>query len=471
MLTMGIGYGARSRVVLLGPQGRTRTSDWSSVNERVPERPPHCALVAFYFPPARASGVFRARALANHLAASGWRVTVLTTQTGFFEDVLQQADRGLLDAIDPGVEIVRVPFPDPRFDRRLRFHGWFRGNFPRWAERRMERCAQRRFPDPYALWIDPAVSALRARHEQMPIDVLVASGNPFSSFEIVREVSQRTAVPYVLDYRDAWTLDQFTETEAYPHGSPVWDAERQTIEAAARVVYVNATQKEWYAERYPSSQRRMAVIENGFDPELLGATGDVKPAGAALRFGYVGTITRHLPWSELVAGWRLVRDRPELQEAEIDLFGHLGFFSHSKDGIAALLPSDENTERVNYRGPLPKGQVGDAYRALDVLLLVTPSSRYVTCQKVYEYMAFGKPIVSINQPQTDARTPLRGYPLSFAVDDLEPEQVAEALLAAAAAARAPDADAVQASKDHAAHFTRERRMAEFETLLEEVVDG
>lgn len=431
----------------------------------------HCALVAFYFPPARASGVFRARALANHLVASGWRVTVLTAEAAFFEDVLQQADRSLLEAIDPAVEVVRVPFPDARFDRRLRFHGWFRGNFPRWAERRMEKRALRRFPDPYALWIDPAVNALRARHAVAPIDVLVATGNPFSSFEVVRTASEEEGVPYVLDYRDAWTLDQFAEQEAFPPDASVWSAEEAVIDGAARIVFVNAAQREWYGQRYAASDGRMTVVENGFDPELLGDTDEVRPVGTPLRFGYIGTITRHLPWTELFDAWRKVREHPELRDAVIDLYGYVGFFSHSRGGISALLPSEDDSERVTYHGPLPKGAVGDAYRALDVLLLVTPSSRYVTCQKVYEYMAFGKPIVSINDPRADARAPLRGYPLSFEVDRLDPDMIGNALVAAAGAAREADPELGRRSLEHAAIFARDRRMAGFEKLLREVADG
>jgi hypothetical protein len=41
---------------------------------------PRLCFIAFYFPPTRASGVFRSRAIANHFADAGWDVTVITPQ-------------------------------------------------------------------------------------------------------------------------------------------------------------------------------------------------------------------------------------------------------------------------------------------------------------------------------------------------------------------------------------------------------
>lgn len=432
---------------------------------------PHCLLIAFYFPPARASGVFRARALANHLVRQGWRVTVVAADAWFFEEVLGQADPSLLDTIDDRVRIVRVPFSDARFDRRIRFHSWFRGNFPRWAEQRMQRRSERRFPDPYSSWIDPVAATIEELHTRTPIDVLVATGNPFSSFEVARKAAEATAVPFVLDYRDAWTLDQFAEVEAFPPDSPVWRAEAGVIEGAARIVYVNAAQRAWYADRFPMAAGRMMVVENGYDPELLGPLDVDGGPGAPLRLGYVGTITRHLPWRELLAAWGAVSQQPPLDDAVVELYGYLGFFSHTADPLATLLDRDEPHARVSYRGSLPKERVGDAYRSLDVLLLVTPSSRYITCQKVYEYMAFGKPIVSVNEPKADARTPLREYPLSFEPERLEPSLVGQALERAAAAALERDPSLIEEARSYAERFTRERRMEEFRSLLVEVIGG
>src|SRR3954471_3789620 len=71
-------------------------------------RPPRALYLSFYFPPSRASGVFRARATANHLAQAGWDVTVYAGPREFFTDHLGGAADDTLEAtVDPAVRVLR----------------------------------------------------------------------------------------------------------------------------------------------------------------------------------------------------------------------------------------------------------------------------------------------------------------------------------------------------------------------------
>ena len=80
------------------PQVPATTESTSTPTASASKRP-HIGLVAFYFPPSRASGVYRMLALANHLARSGWDVTVFTVTTDFFEHITMSSDE---TAISPG---------------------------------------------------------------------------------------------------------------------------------------------------------------------------------------------------------------------------------------------------------------------------------------------------------------------------------------------------------------------------------
>ena len=64
-------------------------------------RRPRVLYLAFYFPPTRGSGVFRARATANHLAEAGWDVTVHTAPREFFTDYIHSYDASLEATIHP----------------------------------------------------------------------------------------------------------------------------------------------------------------------------------------------------------------------------------------------------------------------------------------------------------------------------------------------------------------------------------
>jgi glycosyltransferase involved in cell wall biosynthesis len=432
---------------------------------------PRLCFIAFYFPPTRASGVFRSRAIANHFAQAGWDVTVITPQREFFTEAIRSVDESLEAAIDPAVRVERVHFPGRPWQTDVRQFSWFRGNFPTWSDRLWNRVEQAAFPERYAPWIPRVYRHVRRLHAEAPFNLVLATGNPYSAFAAAWALGRTLRIPYVIDYRDSWTLDQFGEKPAFEPSSPVWKWERRLVEGAARTVFVNDAQRQWHAERYPSAADRMRVVENGYDPEVFGETADeLRVEDRPLRLGYIGTITQQLPLEPFFAAWRLARASAELGDAEVRFYGHLGFFPNQTRRILAALPVGEGIG-VTYEGPVPKASIADVYDELDILLMIIPSSKYVTAGKVYEYMAAGKPIVTVHEPWTGAREPLEGYPLAFTVDDLEPETLAHALTEAAKAARHVDPETVRRCKEHASRFTRAAQLAPLEAELKELVRG
>jgi glycosyltransferase involved in cell wall biosynthesis len=432
---------------------------------------PRLLFLAFYFPPSRASGVFRSRAIANHLAA-GWDVTVVTPQREFFTDYVRSVDLSLEDTIDPSVHVERVRFPGRPWEQDLRRFGRLRGNFPPVADRLAAWGETRFFPERYSPWIPRVVARGRALHRQQPFDLILATGNPYSAFAAAWALGRVLRLPYVIDYRDSWTLDQFRETDAYPPGHPVWAWERRIVHGAARVVFVNEAQRDWYQQRYPAAKAAMRVVENGYDEDALILDDRPVPRSRVgpLEFGYIGTITEQLPLDEFLAGWTLARRDPLLSDARLRLFGHLGFFPNHVKRIMARLPLDADLG-VTYEGPVDKAAISTAYDRLDALTMIIPSSKYVTAGKVYEYMAVGKPIVAVHEPWAGASEPLRGYPLKYPVADLSPDAVRDALVAAGQAADHLTVEQVAAARAYARRYTRDAQLAPLERELREVVGG
>ncbi len=422
------------------------------------QRRPHVLFVAFYFPPTRASGVYRSRAIANHFASLGWDVTVVTCQREFFQYYTLSYDSSLEATVSPEVRVERVPFAGWQWETDIRRLGAARVLFPKtstWLRRTRDSA---RFPDAYASWIPGVVRRAREVHAEHPVDLVLATGNPWSSFGAAREIAAGIGAPYVLDYRDAWTMNQYTEART-AHRSRVVTAERRVLRDCALAVFVNEAQRVWHAERHPEVADRTLVVENGWEPEILGELPVRLPdPDRPLRLAYVGTMTTYMPLPEFFDGWRLARLDPLLAGATVALHGHLGFFVSSGRLIRALLPLDEDVDVV-YEGPLPKAAVAAGYEAADVLLLILPGSRYVTSGKVYEYMATGKPIVSVHDPDSSANEPLRDYPLWFPARDLTPEGIADALTAAAAAARAITPEQIAQGRAHAQRYTRTAQLA------------
>lgn len=157
-----------------------------------------------------------------------------------------------------------------------------------------------------------------------------------------------------------------------------------------------------------------------------------------------------------------------LADAGVRLFGHLGYFNTSSAILRATLPIAEGIG-VSYEGPVAKTEVAAAYDSVDVLLLALAGSKYVTSGKVYEYMATGKPIVSVHVPEAAASDVLRGYPLWFPCADLSPAAIREALVKAADAARIATPEDSAACRAYAAAYTREAQLEPFERELRTLV--
>ena len=432
-------------------------------------RPPRILYLAFFFPPSRSSGVYRARATAEQFAAAGWDVTVHTAPREFYTKYIGSVDESLEAGLDPRIEVSRPGMGYFRW-REVREYGRFRANMPVLANVGYNYAQRHFFPEHYASWIPHVVARALRQHARKRFDLILATGNPFASFAAASWLHRLTGVPYALDYRDSWTLDLFSEQDKYPAGHPAWAWERRAIEGAAVTAFVNEGLRGWHAERYPAAAERMVVVPNGWEPEILGRAQYPGPAvGRPLRFGYIGTLTESQPLATLFDGWRAAKAHPELADATLDLYGHLGFYKETAHKMVAQIPADPGLG-VNHRGPLSKTEVGQAYRSLDVLVFLAAGAKYVTSGKIFEYMATGKPIVSVHAPGIAATDVLKGDPLWYGIDRLDPQSVANAMVSAAKTARDLTEPEFDAALDHAERYTRANTLGPFEQRLREVVE-
>ena len=432
---------------------------------------PRVLYLSFYFPPSRASGVFRARATANHLAAAGWDVTVHTAPRAFFEHYLKAADPALEATVDPRVRIKRLPLTMYPFEQDVRRFSAMRRNFPKVTQDLWEILQNRTFAEPYVGWVPRIVRSALAQHARRRFDLVIATGNPFVSFAAARLLGRLLHVPYVVDYRDAWTFNQFSGELRFPEGDRMLRWEEKVLRDAAEIVFVNDGMRQWHRDRYPFAADRMTVVPNGWEPELLGQPAFRPPdEGRPLRFGYLGTITEWLPLETLFAGWRLARTHPAMAGAQLDLHGHLGFFPDNAPPIMARIRPEEQYGVVA-RGGFGKTEVAGLYADSDVLVFCVPGAKYVTSGKVFEYMATGKPIASVHEPDIAAAEVLDGYPLWFHEPRFDADSVAQTFIAAAEAARKADRPSFEAALAHAARFTREATLEPFERRLRALAEA
>ncbi|GGQ28415.1 glycosyltransferase involved in cell wall biosynthesis [Actinomadura coerulea] len=449
------------------------------------KRRPRLLYLAFYFPPSRASGVYRPRATANLLVERGWDVTVFAAPMSFLRDAIGSLDEKLLDSVDPRITVVRPGLHQFAWQRDLHDFGRFRGTFPHLARRSYDWGQKHVFPEHYASWGLASVRRALRMHARRGFDVVLATGNPFTSFGAAWLFNRLTRTPYILDNRDAWTLDLFNERPAFDEGHPALAWERRVLGRASNVVFVNEAIRSWHAERYPHAADRMMVVPNGWDSDTLADT--VGPPTKILdggkerrpRFSYVGTLTGNQPIEAMLEGFDRAREHPDLANAGLDLHGYLGFFKGADGSLHQRLATGLEGEGdggqslppgVRYRGPVSKTELHDVYRNTDVLVFLAGGARYVTSGKIFEYMAAGRPVVSVHAPGSAAEEVLRDYPLWFNPGGLEPRAVAGSMVAAAKAAAGLDQRQLDEARSYAGRFERGVSLEPLVRRLTELAD-
>lgn len=389
----------------------------------------HALLTAWGFPPARTSGVYRAVALAQALVRAGWDVTVLTApREVFVRNGI--TDESLEATLDERIQIVRVPFSAASYDTDLLEWSRYRVRFPEFWQQRRNKQDINAFPEAeFGGWAVALRAAAEKVHREKAVTVAIGTANPYVDFVPGAHLKERFEVPYVMDYRDAWTIDVFRGVDSPSATDAQRGWERTAIANAHEVWFVNQPIRDWHAARHSESATRMRVVPNGFDRPPTGELGvPWRPASQELVFGYVGTINYgQFPGEVLFAGWELARKSdPRLANARLELHGYLGRSGMANDQLGRQL-QDAQGYGVSYEGPVPKAEVANVYRRFDALVLALASGPGVTSGKVYEFAGTGLPIVSVHDRDSAAAAVLEDDPVWAPTERLDPEGVAAAL--------------------------------------------
>lgn len=400
--------------------------------EAVASERPHVLYVAWGYPPSRGAGMYRALATGNAFVAAGWDVTVLTATRDTFVR-LTGSDPEAETAIDPAVRVVRIPFDQERGERDLSRWSRFRvsapllWNYLRWMRSRAA------FPEGgYGHWKAPLTEAAERIHRDHPVDLVVGSANPNVDFTPGDHLHRLFGIPYVMDFRDGWSLDVYTGDRTMAPRSREGRTESRLLRQAVEAWFVNQPIQQWYQREYPEVAENFHVVSNGWDPDFLRLPPPREERGdRPLTFAYLGTIYGPMPLHEALEGWRRARSESTvLANARLIFRGRLGHFAEPDPRAAALLERYKE-HGVSYEGPVSKTEVSQIYSAVDALLLIVSHSPFVTSGKVFEYAATGLPIAAVHHPDTAATSVLRGRPGWFPVADLSINEVAESFKRAA----------------------------------------
>jgi len=296
-------------------------------------------------------------------------------------------------------------------------------------------------------WAIPAVAAARRLHRRTPIDVAVVSVPPASSGTVGWLLRRTRGVPYVVEYRDPWTVGAFwtADADGRPRTDPVTKArhrlvsrlEAALLQGSAGAIVVNGeAHVRRLRERFPAQTAGKSVIQirNGVDLQDVESTAG-QAAGPVIRLLHTGFFYHfYTPHHLVTALFRIQDEDPDaLVGVELDFMG---------DGFP-----EELLREARARGlagvirRTPAGSYSDALAAMhraDGLVAVVPpleSDKDRLPTKLYEYLATDRPILAVAPADGAITRLLSGVPDTLAADSRDQAAIAQALVELIARAR------------------------------------
>ncbi|MFI7078684.1 glycosyl transferase [Micromonospora sp. NPDC049903] len=429
--------------------------------------------LAIGFPPAAKSSTYRMRATANQFAAEGWDVTVVTIMDEAWE-LDYGLDHSLTEGVDPRIRVVKLPLFREDLETDVRSYTEQRALAHRDYLAQLREQHLKVFPEPvFGGWRPALEKALLQIHRERPAELLVTTCVPYVNLAATWKLWKAHRVPYVVDFRDGWSVDVINGGEAFTKESVSGRWETKLLTDAVAIWNVNEPISRWYRERYPDLAHKMRIVRNGYDAVSIPVESLPAPADRPLTFGYLGALNLPVPLLEAVLeGWRTARATdPALADARFEVRGHIGSGWARGDNYHAELLKAAAADGVLVGGSVPKAEVIDLYSRWDAVVLMVTGGRYMTSGKVYEYMATGLPVVSAHEPVHDASTLLSTYPLWTGAVGLDPVELTEAFRRAAAMARNADAAEREKARAEARQYAREEQLIPAVREVTELVLG
>jgi glycosyltransferase involved in cell wall biosynthesis len=353
---------------------------------------PKVLFVTYAFPPLRRVGCVRTGNIAKYLARAGWAVTVVTVDPSLWRDV------------DPPRE-QRPDFSGDGIGRLLTDHEW------RWLAADNVKCSNdgvswllggigrraARFLgiDSSVGWVSPAQRACSSLAPN-DVDIILASGPPFSAFSLAQRLAARLHCPYVLDYRDLWSRHLHNQVPA------TVKREASVIAGSAAVVTVSPSWARVMDRQFRVGDK-IHVVSNGHDPEDLAAI-------QAHHFGHFAIVYTGSLWppkraiSPLMAALRRLEDiAPRHDRWRFHYYGRQG--GHVREEAERF----GVTDKVIVHGLVPRAAALEAVKGAGVVVVITSVAGNAMLEdngmvtgKIFEAIGLGAPVLVIAPDGSDA---------------------------------------------------------------------
>jgi glycosyltransferase involved in cell wall biosynthesis len=247
-----------------------------------------------------------------------------------------------------------------------------------------------------APWLKTAVEAATEVCKRDGISVIWATAGPVTSFYVAKLASEKTAIPYVLDFRDAWTITHNDFEARRPFWAIRHDRRKMfsLLHDAQAVIFRYECEAEcfWRAYRGAVDSSRVYIIPNGYEPPIEKFEA---PAKAKCTILYAGTLPDYR-YDTLLKSLCVLKERDPSRAGQL----HVLFVGEGMGTLADEATALGLTDIVNTSGPKSYAEIAHLQRDAHALLVLGRSPtmngyELFAGAKLFGYLKAGRPIIGV----------------------------------------------------------------------------
>lgn len=373
----------------------------------------HVLMVAYFYPPRESTATRRVEKFVKFLPAMGYQPIVLTSRIrgdGPTDgtNLVFRADE-ITGAIHRAYRNYRLRHV-PAHQRATHAAADPQSRLERWR-------TMLSVPDHQIPWYPLAVREGYRILRSYPVRVLYSTSPPETCHLVALTLKQRTSLPWVADFRDGWMFEPgIPDRQTIPLRARIERfLERLVIRHADHILVVNESMADDLKHRYPAATSKISIITNGYDPDDFANLQRTTPSSHRFRLVYTGSLELSR-WNTSIHGLLHAltalqsHQHPLLRDLEISLVGNLTARERT------IIQESSIASVFTFVGHLPYPQALQYQVDADVLLLIiAPNALGISTNKLFEYLASGRPILALSG-QTPAANIITRFGTGLVVD-------------------------------------------------------
>lgn len=259
------------------------------------------------------------------------------------------------------------------------------------------------FPDQAGPWIVPAFLRGRRIVKKHDIDVIFATGSPWSGLLVGYLISRFTGRPLIADFRDPWMNNPFHQSKGALLDRWALRLEKRVVQHAAAISLNTEALMEEFLQRYPSLDAdKFFVMPNGVDVtdfSDLESRVENEANPRELTLCHAGFLYGVRDPAALLEAIRLCNQALSEEGLRVR-FRQIGDISLNYDIRERFADLIESGALV-IDGSMPYRDCLKNLKAADVVVNIQPGTKTQVPSKLYDYLAISRPMLHIT-PQSGA---------------------------------------------------------------------